>query len=295
MSFRLIIKLLILINFITVAYAADDWCILEPQEPPCLGAPGRCIRNSNGSLGGFVADTAQFNSYFWNRPPFNKRGAYLGQYAQLCEQAQISGSALVYGHARISGKAHISGRSRVFGNARVSGNAWVTGSAWVYENGWVSGNARVFKKFVNRDQIIGVEEKSKRNALETIDNPLYLPKHEIQINNEIKTVFYSQTATMTSARSRINASLKIFNYESYPLITDDPECPICLDRFEYLILKGIIFMHCNHFLCKECFNLIHSKKEGKCPLCRAQEIEKESLWIWRKPDLSLDRFARRYK
>ncbi len=57
-----------------------DWCIQDPVNPPCNGAPGRCTIHSDGSLGGFVADTAIVGS------------VDIGLHASVCETAQVTGT-----------------------------------------------------------------------------------------------------------------------------------------------------------------------------------------------------------
>ena len=144
------------------AFAADDWCIENPAHPPCEGLPGNCTINSDGSLGGFVADTANVESTsicgF-----FSKNIPYLARYTQVCDSAVVAGNAQileyaqVYGNARVFQNAIIFGHARIFENARVYGfafvyenalvceNALVSGHAYVYGNARVSGDALVFQ------------------------------------------------------------------------------------------------------------------------------------------------------
>lgn len=118
--------------------------------PPCEGAQGRCTRNLDGTLGGFVADTAEVEtkSIFGI---FQKRNRFhLGQYAQVCERAHVSGnvrigeSARVFGDAQVFGTAHVFGHARVFGNAQVFGDAHISGNAHIFENAQVSEYAAVY-------------------------------------------------------------------------------------------------------------------------------------------------------
>ncbi len=130
-----------------MSYIQDRWCYRSDKDRLCGGRPGRCIRNENGSEGGFVADTA-----------FVEPSAFIGQYARICknariledasvfDNAQVSGDAQIFGEAQIfekaqvSGRAQVSERAQVFGNARIFGDAQVSGDVWVY------GKARVFGK-----------------------------------------------------------------------------------------------------------------------------------------------------
>src|SRR5690348_16547562 len=80
------------------SYAARDWCIGGTNLPPCNGAPGKCTRNSDGSKGGFVADSAFVEkSWFlgWNVP-------YIDRYAQVCETAHVFGAARILNYSQIS-------------------------------------------------------------------------------------------------------------------------------------------------------------------------------------------------
>jgi UDP-3-O-[3-hydroxymyristoyl] glucosamine N-acyltransferase len=71
-------------------------------------APAHRHQNPNGSVGGWVADTATVATT-----------VYVGV------DARVFGGAQVYGNASVRGSA------RVFGNARVYDNAWVYGNAQV--------------------------------------------------------------------------------------------------------------------------------------------------------------------
>ncbi len=140
--------------FITSTYAADDWCIQDPENLPCNGAPGRCTINSNGDPGGFVAHTATVNQTGWIR---SRNQPYIGLQASICDHAQVfenasiyrgahvSGRAEVYGGAHVYGRAEVHGDARVYGSARVYGNAQVYGDAHVSEHAHVYGNARVYR------------------------------------------------------------------------------------------------------------------------------------------------------
>ena len=60
------------IFLITVApaSAANDWCIEDEDSPPCRGLPGKCTRNSDGSVGGFVANTARVEKAWGRNKPY---------------------------------------------------------------------------------------------------------------------------------------------------------------------------------------------------------------------------------
>jgi carbonic anhydrase/acetyltransferase-like protein (isoleucine patch superfamily) len=115
---------------------AGDWCIEDPANPPCGGAPGKCTLNLGGIEGGFVARTARVEKTRWLR----RNVPFIAPYAQVCERATVTG------HARILDHAVLSGNSRVFGNAEVSGTAWVFEEASVTDDARVGGNSRLFER-----------------------------------------------------------------------------------------------------------------------------------------------------
>ncbi len=125
------------------AAADTSWCIRDPANPPCDGAPGKCTKNLDGTQGGFVADTAtvQQKRKGLMRKSYNL--PYIGINVQICENAQIYDHARIYGNAEVTRNAYVSGNAHVYGNALVSGNAQISGNARVFENAHVSGNALV--------------------------------------------------------------------------------------------------------------------------------------------------------
>src|SRR3989344_6028702 len=73
--------------------------------------------NPDGSVGGWIADTAQVAAT-----------AYIGPDAVVFGNAQVYGSAQVCGSALVSENARVYGFAQVFGSAQVYGYAWVYGS-----------------------------------------------------------------------------------------------------------------------------------------------------------------------
>ncbi len=149
----MILRLFIYFGFfyfisISFSYPADDWCMTSFANSPCYGAPGKCTRNLDGSLGGFVADTASIE--FLMLKGFSHNRPHIGLHASICDNARVYGDARVTGNGRVSGNAWVTGNSRVYENAWVSGNAWVFGNARVYGDTavtgdtWVFGDSRVF-------------------------------------------------------------------------------------------------------------------------------------------------------
>jgi len=45
------------------------------------------------------------------------------------------------------------------------------------------------------------------------------------------------------------------------------ECVICLEKSDHIV----VLQNCNHYFCKECLDE-HSKKNDKCPICRADMV-----------------------
>ena len=122
--------------FITPIYAADNWCIQDPENLPCNGVPGECTINSNGSLGGFVAETATVELVIINGLKRNK--PFIGLHTSICETAQVTGNAWIYGNAWVYGAA------QVYGSAQITGDAQVFGHARVYGDTYVCGDAQIF-------------------------------------------------------------------------------------------------------------------------------------------------------
>lgn len=97
--------------------------------------PAHRHRHPNGTLGGWVADTA-----------FVARTAYVSPKARVFDSARVLDSARISGNARVSGAAEVSERACVFDNAKVYDSARISGSAQVYDHAEVSGGARIFDK-----------------------------------------------------------------------------------------------------------------------------------------------------
>jgi hypothetical protein len=102
--------------------------------------------NPDGSLGGWVADTATVEPTAYVGPDARVYGT-----ARVFENAWVGGDAFVSENAWVFGDAWVGGNARVYGNALVFENALVHGKAQVFANAqvrgtaWVFGNARVFE------------------------------------------------------------------------------------------------------------------------------------------------------
>jgi UDP-3-O-[3-hydroxymyristoyl] glucosamine N-acyltransferase len=106
--------------------------------------PANRHKNPDGSLGGWVADTA-----------FVCSGVHVGLDVMVFERAKVfdsvvlSGKTKVFGQAEVSGNVKISDEAWVFDQAVVtdqvdlSGEVWVFGHALISRNAKISGNTRV--------------------------------------------------------------------------------------------------------------------------------------------------------
>ena len=77
-------------------------------------------KNPDGSLGGWVADTA-----------FVEVGVHVGP------------DVMVYGQAKVWDNAVLSGKTRVFGQAVISGSAKISDEAWVIDQAIVTNQAEL--------------------------------------------------------------------------------------------------------------------------------------------------------
>ena len=95
--------------------------------------------NPDGSVGGWVADTARV-----------AETAYIGAsarvygYAGVFDKAEISGKARVYGYAHVSNKSVIHGQAHVYGMAIVSEYAHIHGNARVHGRAYIAGYSNVY-------------------------------------------------------------------------------------------------------------------------------------------------------
>lgn len=135
------IRILWMMAFLLLAKAnADTWCIEDPANLPCGGAPGECTRNQDYSDGGFVANSARVTqTHHWPR----RNKPFIGRFAQVCQEAIVLERARVYGRARVFGKARLSDDAQVYGNAQVFGDAYISGRARVYGEAQVAGHAQI--------------------------------------------------------------------------------------------------------------------------------------------------------
>ena len=112
--------------------------------------PAKRHINSDGKLGGWVADTAHVGSnakvyehavVYGNATVFSDAQVYGN--ARVCGRANVYGDARVFDNARVYSRARVYGRANVYGDARVYGESHVFGNAHVLGNAQVYGYARV--------------------------------------------------------------------------------------------------------------------------------------------------------
>ena len=149
-------------------------------------------QNPDGSMGGWVADTA----YVAETVFMDSTAAVFGRSivldeveikdfamvcgdtkisgkAQLKDFARVSGSARIEMEAKIGGSATIEGQALVSGCAVVEGRADVHGQAIIRDNGKVLGNAIVFG-----EAVIGYRTVVQDKALVGGDSKLFLDETE---------------------------------------------------------------------------------------------------------------------
>ena len=83
--------------------------------------PAHRHTNPDGSIGGWVADTASVASTVW-----------VGYEAQVFGNAQVLGNAWVGIYAKVYGNAKLFDNAQIFDDARICGNAMVFGNAKVF-------------------------------------------------------------------------------------------------------------------------------------------------------------------
>lgn len=91
--------------------------------------------HNDGSIGGFVADTARASG-----------SVYIGPNALVLDKASVSGDVQLYNNSCISGNAQVSGNVMVYGNGQISGNAEISGHIVVLDNACITGDAKISNK-----------------------------------------------------------------------------------------------------------------------------------------------------
>lgn len=100
-----------------------------PGGLACDGQDGECIKNPDGSPGGFVANTAKAK---WTRFYFSRNQSFhIDPSASVCDFAEVEDARLEAG-ARVSGFARILKGGVVQKNAQVNDHALVFGGGVVF-------------------------------------------------------------------------------------------------------------------------------------------------------------------
>lgn len=114
--------------------------------------------NPDGSLGGWVADTAFVGKKAFVAPEAQVFGsADVVDHARIEDQAQVYDEAKVKGHAWITGNAKVFGNAKVLDRARLHSNVHVYGWALVYGRAWLTYDTKVFEnaKVEGHAQLLG--------------------------------------------------------------------------------------------------------------------------------------------
>jgi len=125
------------------------------NKTPCEGAKGKCSTNSDGSAGGFVADSAYVeklpNRFFWikkkNRPYISPSVQVCGsssvtEDARLDDYTQVRDSAKIYGNAKVSNSI-VQGDSRVYGESVVEKESDLSGDVEIFEKAAIQ-NSKIY-------------------------------------------------------------------------------------------------------------------------------------------------------
>ena len=94
--------------------------------------------NTDGSLGGWVADTAKVAHTVYVGPHARVYG-----YAGVYDRAIIDSRARVSGYASVSNRAMIHGDAHVYGIATVAEHANIHGNARIHGNAYIAGHANI--------------------------------------------------------------------------------------------------------------------------------------------------------
>jgi len=136
-----------------------NWCYRNSNIRPCNGQKGRCIKNSDGSLGGFVsykAFVAGLSSHgsTIKKNWWQKGGVYIGQYVYICDSSTISGNAKLLDYSKVMNNATVEKNVVLKDNVVVSSDATITDnmvlgkSLVVFDNVHVGGNGSILGDYV---------------------------------------------------------------------------------------------------------------------------------------------------
>jgi hypothetical protein len=70
------------------------------------------------------------------------------------------------------------------------------------------------------------------------------------------------------------------------------DCPVCLEDFDDLDHKKLMYTKCGHLICYNCYNRLNNgtETEFKCPICRASFGKRPCKRSWKR---SLKRSCKR--
>lgn len=294
--------LLLLVLPSTQALADEDWCYLDGLDPPCDGSPGRCTINSDGSYGGFVADTAtvETTSFFGF---FTRNIPYLGIHVQVCEEArvkeestlkdfvqvrnraEISGLAVlseramilddahIFGSAQVSGWAKVGGTSQIFGDTRIFGTSEIFGSS-IFMHGWFASVK------------MGVSELLSHPPFEVPESdrtPFHLSERGIEIyfgggeSQEIREIAQHCLAKLTQAQQELERDeperkelaeraqvlqAELTEVQNRLFLLEQKHEKCGICRELFHLKKDLILTSCQHLFCRECFGRLARLRSG---------------------------------
>ncbi len=299
---------LISIVFSSSANAADRWCYKDGQSPPCGGLPGKCTKNLDESLGGFIARGSNVSRKLTFHGYRNQ--ATIHQYAQVCQAtvskgATIGNGAMIGSGAVIGVDADIGIRAMVGLYARVGRSATVGDGVIVRNHGLVrdfgvAGDR--YQMFRSLQELNSRFEEYKtliqnKQGITIIARGIDIGEwNDERTRNVGESCFYriSMMKALDNQKKEKQEQLADLNLLQYKTPSEEAEiellksqieelefatqCPVCYDCLpEKTKLNQT---KCNHLFCHECYTqVMRSSDNKKCPLCREKDCNKDVLEI----------------
>jgi carbonic anhydrase/acetyltransferase-like protein (isoleucine patch superfamily) len=135
--------------------------------------------NKDGSLGGFVEDSAMVGGdVVVAQAAIVEGSAIISGSARILDGARVSNHAVIRGDVAVSGNARVGDNAELYGDAALSGNAKAFGQCEIYDNARIYGDAEVFgnahvygeaqvfgkAKVYGISQVSGIAKISKANV-----------------------------------------------------------------------------------------------------------------------------------
>ena len=129
--------------------------------------PAHQHKNPDGSVGGWVAETAWVDST-----------AYVGENTKVYGHAQVFGKALIYGNAKVYGKALICGNAQIYSQVQVYGQAQVFGQARVYDYAYIHDQVQISNN-------VHINKKMRLNHITKIESHNDIIYGEMKFNDNL--------------------------------------------------------------------------------------------------------------